>query len=750
MQRFCLLVFALLISLPTHAEPVSLSNAQWRVRIDPATLAIEVTPIGGVAIQASRGVDRHAVSALKITDSHARWQWDDGAWHVRASLSGRDLSMRIDAREAGELDFLDQPGKAFGRGLVLPLAEGHYVPAKDTQWRDFLLEKFSEFDTSQDLSLPLWGMDYGKLSLHWLLLEPFGNRLKWRKDGDALGLRGRHRFSPLAVDTPLEFILHLGDADPLAGAKRYRQWLIDQGRFEPLSAKIAATPATAKLLGASHVYLWGGGLLAEKDIADWDGLWQVLRSARPLALALVGRFDSEARAVLAQRMPLQPYQKRVLLRALNQALFAQARSAWQTDTPDPQRLAARYGELRDEVDQAFFNALHRDPVQWGGGVSRATIDRLHAAGLRRLWLGLGEGWEPGLWHPEAIQAAVSAGYLIGPYDSYETALATGDNPDWATAHMGEAARERCAIMREDGSLRAGFMGAGYYTDPGCVRPVMERRITAIQRKAGFNSWFLDAYAAGMAFESYRPGATMTYASSVKDYAAASRWIASTLGVPAGSEDGNATTAAGIAFAHGMQTPVIGWGDPDLGQGPRKNRSSPYFLGNYFPPEAPGAFFKPVPAKPLYRHIYFAAPTRLPLYQAVFHDSVVTSHHWSLDNLKLTNVRRENELAQLLYNVPPLFHLSEDTLEQRLPAIRRMDAFFGPLHQRLATQALTGFVWLSEDRLLQETRFADGTVLRANFSGTPRHIAELKIEPFSIVAIEPSGSTTTYETGGLLD
>ncbi|MEG2914704.1 MAG: glycoside hydrolase, partial [Pseudomonas sp.] len=87
--------------------------------------------------------------------------------------------------------------------------------------------------------------------------------------------------------------------------------------------------------------------------------------------------------------------------------------------------------------------------------------------------------------------------------------------------------------------------------------------------------------------------------------------------------------------------------------------------------------------------------------------------------KLSNVQAENELAQLLYNVPPLYHLSAATLKQRLPMIQRQDGFFRPLHERLATQAMTDFRWLSNDRLVQQTTFADGTRLVANFAQEER-------------------------------
>ena len=64
----------------------------------------------------------------------------------------------------------------------------------------------------------------------------------------------------------------------------------------------------------------------------------------------------------------------------------------------------------------------------------------------------------------------------------------------------------------------------------------------------------------------------------------------------------------------MQTPVMGWVDPDL----QKNANSPYFLGRWYPAEQPETFFKPVELKPAYAELYFAPATRLPLYQTVFH------------------------------------------------------------------------------------------------------------------------------------
>lgn len=722
--RLTLLVFCLLS--PMAFAGALLENTLWRVELDPATLALRVTPSGQASVQASSGVTAHAVSDLQSSAEQASWQWDNGAYRLSARLEQRELLLSITAREAGRLALLQQPAEAMGNGLIWPLAEGHYVPTGNAVWQAFLLEQ-GAFNTTQDLSLPLWGVDHGGFTLNWLLTNPYNNRLQWQAEGAGVGLALAHEFTALDPNTPMTLRLYLGDADPLAGAKRYRQWLVEQGRYETLDDKLQQTPEAQKLLGASHVYLWGNDLLAPNDVRDWPLLLKRLR-----AHALKALLDKEATQILAQSRPLNPYEQSVVLRSLNAAINKKARQSWQVDEPDMTRLAARYGELRAELAVAFAGALSADPATWGG----KALQTLRNSGLPRLLVTLGEGWEGGLWHPEAIRAAVQAGYLMAPYDSYETALSATENPDWTTAHLGRKAYRDCAIVLQDGTYKSGFQKSGHYTDPRCMRPLLEARVKAVQAKAGFNAWFLDAYATSMLFDSYRAGAPMTQAQNAAGNIDAVRWLNTVLKLPTGSEDGNAVTAQGILFAHGMQTPVLGWGDREMTQ----DKQSPYYVGNWYPPEQPAVFFKPVPLKASLRSVYFDPTLRLPLYQAVFHGSVITTHHWLFDSLKLSNVRAENELTQLLYNVPPLYHLSAATLAQRLPAIQRQDAFFRPLHQRLATQAMTDFRWLTADRQLQQTTFADGTRLVANFSATGRE----GYAPRSVTALPVGAAPVVYQ------
>ena len=96
--------------------------------------------------------------------------------------------------------------------------------------------------------------------------------------------------------------------------------------------------------------------------------------------------------------------------------------------------------------------------------------------------------------------------------------------------------------------------------------------------------------------------------------------------------------------------------------------------------------------------------RIPLYQAALGDEVIATHHWSFDSLKLTDIKNTRELMEILYLVPPMYHLNRETWPKRREQILRHLAFWGPLHRELATAPLTGFACLSEDRLVQRTTF----------------------------------------------
>ena len=127
---------------------------------------------------------------------------------------------------------------------------------------------------------------------------------------------------------------------------------------------------------------------------------------------------------------------------------------------------------------------------------------------------------------------------------------------------------------------------------------------------------------------------------------------------------------------------------------------------------------------------------------MFHDSLVATHHWHTPSLKFKGEEGTLALLAQLYNVPALYHLRHAEFARYRKGILAHHRFFAPLHRRLATVALTGFEVLTTDRLVQRTRFADGTEITANFRKRPWTGGGLTIPARSVVA-RHSGVTTTY-------
>jgi hypothetical protein len=260
---------------------------------------------------------------------------------------------------------------------------------------------------------------------------------------------------------------------------------------------------------------------------------------------------------------------------------------------------------------------------------------------------------------------------------------------------------------------AGFKKKGYWLSSLAARPYVERRVARTFADFPFNSFFMDCDAAGDLRDNYSPQFPATEADDMRERLSRMQWIVDRYHMPMGSEDGVWYAAPVIHFAHGMMTPVFGFFDARF-----KDRASKWFLGGYWPPEAPAVFLKPVPLPDDYRAIYFDPRVRIPLYQTAFHDSVITTHHWTRGSLKFSNVRRVDELLELLYNVPPLYHLTPGELEKNGALMTRHYQFFSPLHRQTALLPMTSFTWLTADRLVQKTVFGNAIEMIANFRDVP--------------------------------
>ena len=735
----------LLISINIGAAPetVRLSNAVWTVDIVPQSFAVAAYPADSkVSVPISSGQTGFSnITAFSQEDNTVTWRLPTHFLTVRFELIDDSLSVEfIQDKRTNDVLSLTWPVIADFeslRGYILPLFEGSYVPKDDSTWQDFLSEQ-GPINTTAGLSMPFWGLDLGERTLTYILTNPFNNQIRFHKTSlSGLSMQVSHAFTPNWEERRYGLRISLGAASPITPAKQYRHWLKQNAEFVSFAEKIERTPAAEKLLGAAHIYLWGGKLLSQYDVTDWKTFATKLnqrageRAAGTVEAHLFSRLNAETRnAVQEIVQSAQPskYARRVVGRAISEQLekpdFYEP-SLW-TETPltlEVEKLISRDVSTLSLPEiyrrncllfYAVFSDTLRHPDAWGDGLSVKLLEQFAENELDRLWLGV-DSWQEGFRHPIAVAKARELGYLVGPYDSYHSIHHPDEKETWETAQFDLSLYETGAIVNADGTKNRGFKKKGYHLSPLVAQPYVENRVNGIveQMSSDFNTWFIDCDAYGELFDDYSISHPATQLDDMRARLARIAWIRDTHNMVVGSEGGAAYSAATLHFAHGMTVPVIGWGDPDM-----KSKTSPYYVGGYWPPEGPAIHIKQVPLKPNYLYHYYDPRFRLPLYQIVFHDSVITTHHWGSGSLKFKNAIGTLALLELLYNVPPLYHLNIAEFSKHKAWIKRYYAFFSPLHRQIGGKAMTDFEWLSLDKLVQRTVFADTVEIFANFGTEP--------------------------------
>lgn len=733
-------------------QSVELKDETWTITIHPESLQVTAQPKGKDKVQVSAPqANLGPMKQLKKTDREAIWELSEKNIVVSVKLDGETLSVDFLSTAPGKLTWPVLGNNPAVHAYVLPLFEGSYVPCENAQWLAFLTES-SPMNTTEGLSMPFWGLDCDNYTLTYMLTNPFNNELVFEDREGRIAMRFTHEFTRNWEKKEYGLLIRLGEASPVEPARQYRKWLIENGEFVSLQDKIKKVPGAEKLLGAAHVYLWGDALISRYDIVDWKRFTATLMQQGEASRASPGKriwelMSPGIRKAVAEIASMQypyAYIKTQVTDELSDLLERRdfyTTSTWQNITlPEEARDLVKRGiaELNEPqlwrlncllLEAAFPGAFIKSD-RWGDGVSVKMMEKFAESGFDRLWLGL-NSWQSAYRHPQAIKKARDLGYLVAPYDSYHSIHHPEETDTWETAQFDLQLYNTGAVVRADGTKKRGFKQKGYILSPIAARPYVEKRVSGIMKTlpAPFNSWFIDCDAYGELFDDYSPLHPATQQDDMNARLERMAWIRDTYGLVIGSERGAAYAALVIHFAHGMMTPVFGWGDPDL----RKDKKSKYYLGGWWPPDGPAVFVKQVPLKPKYRTFYFNPRFRLPLYQTVFHDSVVTTHHWGAGSLKFKDQLDTVELLELLYNVPPLYHMNLQEFGRHEKNMKAHNDFFSPLHRELALLPLTDFSWLRADRMVQRAVFGDRVELVANFADEDFRYRKTVIPRRSILA-----------------
>lgn len=632
-----------------------------------------------------------------------------------ATLGADPVSFRSPVGDSGQLTWWLPSG---AERYVLPISAGLVVDASQKELMAWL-RKGSPWGL---LQLPVFGVVYADRMV--VVVVPWPHYAELVVE-DRVGVR--FSFPEGRRDAaPSEIVALWRGTDPLEVALAFREWrrsAKDTGsvpRPRPLSEKAERLPRVSRMYGAPHIYLWGPALFSRHDVdrGRWIAFARTLRDAPAGSLPgrLVARFTAAQRKTLEELAEAErpmDYLTVDVAASIEGVLKDHALLNLPADTP----LAEVTRRNRAAVGDALPELVH-DPATWGDGMSLPMLEALRDVGIDRALLLLSDLYARSL-RPDVAARAEHLGFLLGPYDSYHSVHPPDADPDstWETAQFDRAAYEDGRVLKADGTGHGGFRGRGFHLSPIAAEPYVRKRVESLVAQVPYSTWFIDCDATAECFDDYNPRHVASRVDDIKARRDRLRWLESGKGLVAGSEDGSVLFADVIHFGHGVHTPYIGHLDPAF-----RDRQSPHFLGRHWPPDTPEQSFKPVPVPRSLITPTFDPRVRIPLYQAALGDEVIVSHHWSFDSFKLEDVAVSRELLEILYMVPPMYHLNRASWPGRRERIVRHVAFWGPIHRELATAPMTRFEWLSDDRLLQRTTFrrANGDVtITVNFDAEER-------------------------------
>ncbi|MFC5724301.1 glycoside hydrolase [Streptomyces gamaensis] len=251
-----------------HGGFVDLPLRGGTATVDVASLRVTArTGLGTVELSAPAADGGPGAPGPVTTDSDgAHWSYPATGLTVTARAEQGRLLMTV--RSTGTDDrSLSWPvtgGDPAATALQLPRGEGLSLPVADPFWNsaDAGLAG-TRLAMESELTLPLWGWTMGGQGVSYLVPTDIGTAVRPDSEHGRLRATAIHTFSRAEGTTDYTVALSLTDGSPVAPAADYRAWLEQHGLLGSLKRKTEAVPATGKLLGAFHAYLWGDARTAE-------------------------------------------------------------------------------------------------------------------------------------------------------------------------------------------------------------------------------------------------------------------------------------------------------------------------------------------------------------------------------------------------------------------------------------------------------------------------------------------------------
>lgn len=328
---------------------------------------------------------------------------------------------------------------------------------------------------------------------------------------------------------------------------------------------------------------------------------------------------------------------------------------------------------------------------------------MHELGMTRVLWNSFEGETP-----ETCAALRRMGFLVGKYEVYRDVIPkpltdvivpyrvkrSVNTPFWP-----EIVRRNPDGSPAEAWALHGLDGAMHPQHAVCDIPALAltmRNVPPDVKRVGYNSRFIDVQAGAALAECYSPEHPMTRSSAAK-YIRMQEQFLSDLGLVNGVEVGAEMFAADFHYSEGMMSP------PEYRAEDAGRRMCTMYSGNGIPARI--------------RDYMLNAKYRIPLWQMLYHDCAVSYWYWGDSSNSAPELMPLRDLFCALYGEPPLYSLNVSQWNEWKGKIAESYRRATPVAERTFSEKMVSFEYLTADKLVQQTRFADGTAVTANFSET---------------------------------
>jgi hypothetical protein len=110
--------------------------------------------------------------------------------------------------------------------------------------------------------------------------------------------------------------------------------------------------------------------------------------------------------------------------------------------------------------------------------------------------------------------------------------------------------------------------------------------------------------------------------------------------------------------------------------------------------------------------------RLPLWELVYHDCVIAQWYWGDYNNKLPDIWRKRDLFNLLYGTAPMFMFNRSVWTEYKDRFVESYKTICPTLRKVGYSEMVNHRFLTENRDVQQTEFANGIIITVNFGDEP--------------------------------